>query len=119
MAFMGFMSGASGHGLNTSWFMFSSAFLEIEKVHTYANIENDHCSIEKVEWDAKDKYVFRVHVQDISRKYISEKVDYQFHLVYTTLNGRAYEQTVKYDGESRVKAPRELLYGDGSIWTSL
>lgn len=98
--------------------MFNTSFLEIDKLDAYANKAEDHCSIDRIEWDKNDRTSFRVHVKDIERKYISEKVSYRFHLVYTTLDSKVYEQTVDYNGESWVHPPRELLRDDGSIRTS-
>ena len=115
MAFMGFMAGPSGHGLNTSWFIFSGGFLEIEKVYAVADHESDNCDFDKIEWDTKSKSTFTVHLKNIERKHISDKVSYCFHLIYTTAKDKMYKQTVTYNGDSNISAPKEVSVGESGI----
>ena len=115
MAFMGFMSGPSGHGLHNSWFMFSGGFLGIHQVHVVADIEKDNCDFDKIEWDTKSSTTFLVHLKNIVRENISDKVNYQFHLIYTTSNDKVYKQTVKYNGDCSISSPEEITITDNQI----
>ena len=115
MAFMGFMAGPSGHGSNMSWFIFTGGFLEIEKVYVVADHETDHCDFDKIEWDTKSKTTFTVYLKNIERKHISNKVNYRFHLIYTAAKDKVYKQTVTYNGDCSISAPKEASVGESGI----
>ena len=108
MAFTGFIKALSGHNVTTSSFFFTSGMWDFSQLLAFADIDKDHCRVDRIEYYVNDKSSFRVHIKDIKREYLSQYVPFQFHLIYTTIDGKIYKQTVEYAKELHVWHPQEL-----------
>lgn len=90
MEFTGFKSAPGAWGTDTAWHMFGPIDFNLDQVIAFAKEEEDHCVIEKLKWDMLDDKVFKVYIKN-------QKASYQFHLIFSTTDGKLYHQTVEYN----------------------
>lgn len=97
----------AGFSLNEANFQFVGSVFQTDpdKVIVIATIENDNCTFERIEH--QDKSSFKVFIKDITREDISQKVNFRFHLIYSS-NEKLLRQTLNYDGKSHLNLPEEI-----------
>lgn len=97
----------SGFNLNDASFQFVGSVFQTDPDHVIviATKEKDNCTFERIEH--QDKSSFKVFIKDITREDISQKVNFRFHLIYSS-NGNLLRQTLNYNGKSDLNLPEEI-----------
>jgi hypothetical protein len=112
MDMFGFRFAPGAWNLNNGWHLFSAATFDLDQILAYANELTDGCTIERLEWDEKDKRFFKVYITNIQRAHIGQNAKYRFHLIYSIKGGKLYKQTIEHSGETYIKSPVELKIDD-------
>ena len=116
MIFWGFRSAFGSWGIATGSHSLGSSEFNLKHVMAFSNSATDGCSVDGIEFDAKDQRYFKVLLR-FDREDISERAQYKFHLIYSTDHGRLYKQTIEHDRKTRIWPPTDLFLDRFNVTT--
>lgn len=76
-------------------FSFVPAFnVTIKQVFILTSNEIGNCTFEQIEWKGPEN--FEVKINGLKRESIGQKVDFEFHILWSDNNGKYYKQTLTH-----------------------
>ena len=115
MAFWGYRFAPAAYNVKDGWHLMTSIEFNLKHVIAFANHDIDNCNVETIEFLPNEPHSYKVHLKDFKREYIHQKLDYKFHLIYSTAEGKLYKQTVRHRDRIDVGPPIEIVIGDYSV----
>jgi len=103
-----FFLSCAGFNLNDCWFLVVGSVFNTdpEGIIVNATKKNDNCTLDRIE--REDKSTYKIFIKDITREHLGQKVKFRFRIIYSTADGKLYQQTLKYDGKSELILPEEI-----------
>lgn len=106
----------AGFNITTGWHYFGTLEFDLKDVMAFSNNEKDGCTIDKIIHEQRDWRYFTVYIKDLNRSSMMQDVKYQFHIIYSTGDGKLYKQTIKNDGRKiEILSPIEIHLDDYSV----